>query len=176
MEKYNTQPTQNAFICIFLKLFGVVFAKRKKEKKVKSLSCVQLFATPWTVACQAPLPWDFPGKDTGVGCYFSSRVSSWPRDWTWVSRTASRLFTIRATREALCSHSFNQIFWCPSWCEACNFTSLLLALAYVDIIISFWTLQYNLKRNYITYILVVKNLKICKILQLKVAPVNILVI
>ena len=28
-------------------------------------------ATPWTVACQAPLcQWDFPGKNTGVGCHF----------------------------------------------------------------------------------------------------------
>ena len=27
-------------------------------------------ATPGTVACQAPLPWDFPGKNTGVGCHF----------------------------------------------------------------------------------------------------------
>ena len=30
---------------------------------------VQLFATPWTVACQAPCPWDSPGKNTGVGCH-----------------------------------------------------------------------------------------------------------
>ena len=30
--------------------------------------CVLLFATPWTVARQAPL-WDSPGKNTGVGCY-----------------------------------------------------------------------------------------------------------
>ena len=29
------------------------------------------FATPWTVARQAPLcPWDFPGKNTGVGSHF----------------------------------------------------------------------------------------------------------
>ena len=29
------------------------------------------FATPWTVAHQAPLcPWDSPGKNTGVGCHF----------------------------------------------------------------------------------------------------------
>ena len=26
--------------------------------------------TPWTIAHQAPLPCDFPGKNTGVGCYF----------------------------------------------------------------------------------------------------------
>ena len=28
------------------------------------------FATPWTVAHQAPLSMDFPGKNTGVGCHF----------------------------------------------------------------------------------------------------------
>ena len=27
-------------------------------------------AIPWTVACQAPLFGDFPGKNTGVGCCF----------------------------------------------------------------------------------------------------------
>ena len=27
-------------------------------------------STPRTVACQAPLSWDFPGKNTGVGCHF----------------------------------------------------------------------------------------------------------
>ena len=34
------------------------------------LSHVQLFATPWTGAYQAPHPWDSPGKNTGVGCHF----------------------------------------------------------------------------------------------------------
>ena len=28
------------------------------------------FVTPWTVAHQAPLSMDFPGKNTGVGCHF----------------------------------------------------------------------------------------------------------
>ena len=31
------------------------YIERKKVKKVKSLSRVQLFATPWTAACQASL-------------------------------------------------------------------------------------------------------------------------
>ena len=35
----------------------------------KSLSHVQLFATSWTVACQAPLSWNSPGKNTGVGSH-----------------------------------------------------------------------------------------------------------
>ena len=36
------------------------------------LVCVQLFATPWTVARQGwdfLCLWDFPGKNTGVGCH-----------------------------------------------------------------------------------------------------------
>ena len=41
------------------------------ESKVKSLSCVRLFATPWTVVCTRLLrPWDFLGKSTGMGCHF----------------------------------------------------------------------------------------------------------
>ena len=32
-------------------------------------SHVQLFAALWTVACQAPVHGDSPGKNTGVGCY-----------------------------------------------------------------------------------------------------------
>ena len=38
---------------------------------MKSLSRVQLFVTPWTLACTRLLcPWDFLGKSTGVGCHF----------------------------------------------------------------------------------------------------------
>ena len=34
------------------------------------LSCVRLFVTPWTVAARLLCPWDFPGKNTGVGGHF----------------------------------------------------------------------------------------------------------
>ena len=34
---------------------------------MKSLSRVGLLAAPWTTAHQALHPWDFPGKNTGVG-------------------------------------------------------------------------------------------------------------
>ena len=38
---------------------------------MKSLSCVRLFATPWTVKPTRLLcPWDFPGNSTGVDCHF----------------------------------------------------------------------------------------------------------
>ena len=49
---------------------AVSFSNAWKWKvKVKSLSCVQLLATPWTAAYQAPLSWYFPGMSTGVGCH-----------------------------------------------------------------------------------------------------------
>ena len=40
--------------------------------EVKSLSCVQLFATPWTVAHQAPLCMGFPRQEYWSGFQFSS--------------------------------------------------------------------------------------------------------
>ena len=42
----------------------------ESEVKVKSLSHVWLFATPWTVAHQAPLSMGFSRQNTGVGCHF----------------------------------------------------------------------------------------------------------
>ena len=49
----------------------------KVKMKVKSLSRVPLFATPWTVACTRLLrPWDFLGRSTGVGCHCLLRDSS----------------------------------------------------------------------------------------------------
>ena len=38
--------------------------------KLKSLSHVRHFATPWTVSYQARSPQDFPDKNSGVGCHF----------------------------------------------------------------------------------------------------------
>ena len=34
------------------------------------LSHVWFFATPWSVPTRLLCPWDFPGKNTGVGCHF----------------------------------------------------------------------------------------------------------
>ena len=40
-----------------------------KKVKVKSLSRIWLFVTPWTVAYRFLCLLDFPGKNTGVGCH-----------------------------------------------------------------------------------------------------------
>ena len=71
--------------------------------KVKLLSYIRLFATPWTI-------YSLPGSTVHgifqarilewVAISFSRR-SSWPRDWTQVSRIVGRHFTIWATREVL---------------------------------------------------------------------------
>ena len=45
-------------------------------------SRVQLFATLWTIAHQAPLSMGFPSKNSGVSCWSFSRGSSRPRDRT----------------------------------------------------------------------------------------------
>ena len=62
--------------------------KRVKNaiKKVKSLRRVRLFATPWTVAYQAPPSMGFSRQEYWSGLPFSfSRGSSQPRDRTPVS-------------------------------------------------------------------------------------------
>ena len=67
--------------------------------KVKSLSCVWLFATPWTVAYQAPPSMGFSRQEYWSGLSIF-RSSSPPRDWTQFSCIVDRRFTIWVTREA----------------------------------------------------------------------------
>ena len=55
-------------------------------------SCPTL-ATPWTVARQAPLAMDFPGKNTGIGCHFLLQGSSRLRDQIQVSCIAGGFLT-----------------------------------------------------------------------------------
>ena len=73
--------------------------------KVKLLSRVLLFVTPWTVAYQAPPSIEFPGKS----CHFLLQGIFPTGDRTQVSCTAGRHFTIWATREA----------W-SDWIVVCN--------------------------------------------------------
>ena len=45
-------------------------------------------------------PWDFPGKDTGMGCHFLLQGIFWTRNQTWVSCTVGSFCTNWATRES----------------------------------------------------------------------------
>ena len=62
--------------------------------KVKSLSHVRLFVTPWTVAHQAPLSMEIlQGRIPEWIAMSSSKGSSQPKDQTQVSRIAGVFFT-----------------------------------------------------------------------------------
>ena len=89
--------TQHKYICIDPNLAN-------EEVKVLD-SHGQLFVTPWTVACQAPLSMEFPRQEYWSGLPFPS-----PRDLPdpgikMVSHIAGRFFTIWAIREAQSSLS-----------------------------------------------------------------------
>ena len=68
-----------------------------KLVKVKSLSCVWLFATPWTLAYHGI----FQARVLEWVAISFSRGSSWPRDRTRVSRIVGRCFTVWATRNTI---------------------------------------------------------------------------
>ena len=76
-------------------MIRVIFRVSKWWWRWKSLSCVQPFATPWTVAMGILL-----ARILEWVAMPSSRGSSWPRNPTGVSCTADRFFTSWATREA----------------------------------------------------------------------------
>ena len=47
--------------------WATVHGVAKSRTRLRNLTFT--FGTLWTVAHQAPLSWDFPGKSTGVGCH-----------------------------------------------------------------------------------------------------------
>ena len=62
-----------------------------------------------------PCSWDFPGRVLEWAATSFSRRSSQPTDWTWVSRVASRHFTVWATKEAICCHKYQKFLLFFLW-------------------------------------------------------------
>ena len=84
IPKRNESRDSNRFLCMFIAALFPMW---------KSLSYVWLFATPWTIACQARiLDW---------GAISFSRGSSWIRDATSVFCIGRWVIYHWATREAL---------------------------------------------------------------------------
>ena len=73
------------------------------------LSCVQLLATPWTVALQAPLSGSLQARMLEWVAIFSSRESSWPRDQTCISCIGRQVLYYWATGEAPVRHKYINI-------------------------------------------------------------------
>ena len=91
---------------------GKILETVQGSVKVKLLSRVRLFATPWTVAYQAPLSMGFSRQEYWSGVPFPS-----PGDLSnpgFVSRIAGRHFTIWAT---LKKRKIKQIAQCLMWQE-----------------------------------------------------------
>ena len=95
-----------------------------KWSEVKPLSCVQLFATSWTVAYQAlPSMGFFQARILEWVAISFSRRSSRPRDWTRVSRIVGRCFTIWATREipsTICIHIILEVYYTLGFTVLCT--------------------------------------------------------
>ena len=94
--------TYQYFLYLFQRSKNFYFSPQKTVM-ISSVSCS---GVPDSLQPHGPqptrllCPWDFPGKNTGMGCHSFSRGSSWPRDGIWISCTAGRFFTDWATREA----------------------------------------------------------------------------
>ena len=89
-----------------LEWVAISFSNAWKWKvKVKSLSHVQLVATPWTAAYQAPLSIGFSSQEYWSGLPFPSPgESSRPRDRTQVSCTGGRRFQCMKVKVKSLSH------------------------------------------------------------------------
>ena len=96
-SKGSSQPRDRTLHC---RLILYRLSHQEANKKWKSLSSIQLFATPWTVAGQASLSMQFSRQEYWIGLPFHS-----PGDFpdpgirTQISCIAGRFFTIWATKE-----------------------------------------------------------------------------
>ena len=82
-----------------LEWVAISFSNAWKWKvKVKSLSHVRLFATPWSAAYQAPLSMGFSKQEYGVGCHCllqsTKRRHFWPLHAWYVGMIAGAWATI----------------------------------------------------------------------------------
>ena len=82
----------------------------------QSPNCVQLLATAWTVAHQAPLSVEFSRQEYLTGLSPFSRSSSWPGDWTCVSRFGSG-FTWESEKLVNLQRPCVSIPETSSWCS-----------------------------------------------------------
>ena len=62
-------PLRKAFLSLLAILWNTAFKWEYLSFSPLPFSPIWLFATPWTVAHEAPLSWDSPGKNTGMDCH-----------------------------------------------------------------------------------------------------------
>ena len=108
----SSQPrNQTGVSCIA----GGFFTNWDIREKWKSLSCVQLFVTPWTKS-----PGTLQARKLEWVAFPFFMGSSQPRDWTQVSHFAGRFFTSWDTREAwywFAAAAAKLLQSCPTLCN-----------------------------------------------------------
>ena len=62
------QRSHSEQLCDFSPTAPVSWVAVRMWCELSHFSRVQLFVTPWTVSTRLFYPWDFPGKNTAVGC------------------------------------------------------------------------------------------------------------
>ena len=72
--RYNCCHPLWSILCHFILLIYVTVSRgwKVKKKKCQSLSCIWIFATPWTIASQAPLSMEFSRQEYWSGLPFPS--------------------------------------------------------------------------------------------------------
>ena len=85
-------------------------------------SVVSNSATVWTVAHQVPHSMRFSRQEYWSGLPFSSsRGSSWPRGWTWVSCIIGRFFTTEPSGKPLAYNSNGLVLlYCTCLLQLCS--------------------------------------------------------
>ena len=84
-------PVPGIFQARTLEWVAISFSNGWKWKmKVKSLSCVQLLATPWTAAHPAPPPVGFSRKEYWSGVPLPSPIPDWGSLYSFLSDTTHR--------------------------------------------------------------------------------------
>ena len=67
-------------------------AFKEERKKVKSLNCVQVFVTPWTVVCQAPPSIGFSRQEYWSGCHFLLQGKTLKKVYVKKKKTTKKLY------------------------------------------------------------------------------------
>ena len=120
-----------------------------------------IFATPLTVAHQAPLFIGFfQARILQWVAISSSRGSFWPRDRTWITCIAVGFFTDWATREVPKGyyHPYFILFWPPPWGGMWNFPNQESNLC--PPAVEAWSLNRGTTREVLLLILEVGKLKL----------------
>ena len=130
--------------------FLIMYSAYKLNKQVTIYSLAQLFATLWTIDCQAFLSMGFPGKNTKVGCHALLQ---------WLSPTqglkphlsltslmfpafAGRFFTTNATWEAqlLIALAISCLKYKSQWNKCHYYTKNLTNSSLIILCIRSWVL------------------------------------